>query len=64
MFQHLKAPTDGGYQHCGQMCVDGQHHTLHQCTLSSFLSTVCEQLDPASVGTSYCNAPLLTVFQN
>jgi hypothetical protein len=40
-FQHLKVPTAGGYQHCGQMCADGQHHTLHQCTLSSFLSTVC-----------------------
>jgi hypothetical protein len=33
-------------------------------SLSPFLSIVCEQLDPASVRTSYCNAPLLTLSQN
>lgn len=32
MFQHLKVPTVGGYQHCGQTFVDGQHHTIHHCT--------------------------------
>jgi hypothetical protein len=45
---------------CG--CATSHNTPVH--TLCHHSSALCEQLDPAHVRTSYCNAPLLTVFQN